>query len=69
MKMCFSFNKEGHECCGSDSYFPCDGRWSLSTCIYKAREYYGKQINKPYGFKVCFGTILNHKPLTQMIRL
>lgn len=65
----FSCNENGEDCVGTDSYFPCDGRWNVSTCISKAKEHYNKFINKPYGFRLCSGTILNHKYISNIIKL
>lgn len=56
---CIACYNKDQEACGSDSYFPCDGRWSDRTCISKAIEHY-KKIKKDYsGFNLCKGTILN----------
>lgn len=65
----FSQHENGEDCCGSDSMFLCDGRWSVSTCIDRAKEYYSKLINKPYGFKIYVGTVLHHRPISELIKL
>lgn len=65
----FSCNVDGEDNVGTDSYFPCDGRWGLDTCIYHARKHFSKLNNKPYGFRICVGTILNHRKITNIIKL
>lgn len=67
--MAFSQHSNGEQCCGTDSYFPCDGRWSIETCINKAKEHYSKLINKPYGFKIYVGSILYNRPISKLIIL
>ena len=54
-------------CCGTDAYFPCDGRWNIFTCIRKAREYYQSLPHKGgyyHKFKLYTGTILNEIPVS-----
>lgn len=60
-----------NDCCGSDSYFLCDGRWNLHTCVEKAKEYYKKLIPKGYycTFRIYSGTILNANPITELYRV
>ena len=67
----FSENEKGEENVGSDSYFLCDGRWNLFTCIVKAKEYYQSLYPKGrhFAFKIYTGTILNATPITGSYRV
>lgn len=67
----FAEYEDGNQACGSDAYFPCDGRWNLNTCKEKAKEYYQKCTpkGKYFAFKVYTGTILNSRPITKTIRI
>ena len=69
-KYCLAVYEDGETYVGTDAYFPCDGRWSISTIIEKAKEHYNNYIRRDYyGFRVYFGTILNGNPKTKIIKL
>lgn len=61
-------NGEIDECVGGDSYVKPDQRYSIETIIHKVKN---KEIFRPIhaiGFKIHVGTILNNKPITNLIK-
>lgn len=70
---CIAVYENGEEAVGSDSYFPCDGRWTVDTIKVKATEHFN-EINKNlgkgyYGFIIFHGLILHCSPISKIIKL
>lgn len=55
---------------GSDGVVHCDGRWSLATCIEKAKEHMRSCVHMhDIGFRIMQGSSYsNARPLTELIK-
>ena len=65
----YTLNGKLDECIGGDNYIKFDQRYSNETAINKVLS---KKIVRPsqaIGFKIHSGTILNSKPITNLIKL
>ena len=57
-----------NECLGGDNYIKFDQRYSNDTAINKVISNDIFRPKRAIGFKIHIGTILNNKPITNLIK-